>query len=239
MLGADGARSVARRWVTPELPEAAYAGFLLWRTMVDESDLPSDTEPPPAHEPSREYYSGPYRLVTYPVPGADGSPRRGRRRLNMVWYDPARTDMLAAVGLVEGTTVRGSLTPDEVPAPLRRELRTMADQHWPSPWREALEIALGRGVVFGTPVAQYRPVRLVRGAVALLGDAAHTTSPMVGGGFRRGLEDIAALAEVLETEREPQRVLARYERERLAPAQAEVEESIAASEWYLERASRR
>lgn len=238
VLGADGARSAARRWVTPELPEAVYAGFLLWRAMVDESDLPPDTEPPPAHEPSREYYSGPYRLVTYPVPGADGSPRRGHRRLNMVWYDPARTDLLAAAGLVEGSTVRGSLTPEEVPEPLRRELRRMADRHWPSPWREALEIALGRGVVFGTPVAQYRPERLVRGAVALLGDAAHTTSPMVGGGFRRGLEDIAALAEALESQREPQRVLASYEQERLGPAQAEVDESIAASEWYLKRSKR-
>lgn len=235
VLGADGARSITRRWVVPEYPEAVYAGFLLWRAMVDETDLPAGTAPPPAHEPSREYYSGPYRLVTYPVPGPDGSARRGRRRLNMVWYDPARTDMLTKAGLLEGTTVHGSLTPDDVPPALRRELRRMADQHWPSPWREALEIALKRGAVFGTPVAQYRPTRLTRGRVALIGDAAHTTSPMIGGGFRRGLYDVAALAEALDAGQEPQDVLSTYEQQRLGPAQEEVDESIAASDWYLER----
>ena len=239
VLGADGARSTTRRWVAPEDPEAVYAGFLLWRAMLDEGDLPPGTEPPPSHEPSREYYSGPYRLVTYPVPGADGSPRRGRRRLNMVWYDPARTDMLVYAGLLEGSTVHGSLTPEDVPQPLRRELRQMADQHWPSPWREALEVALQRGAVFGTPVAQYRPVRLARGRVALLGDAAHATSPMIGGGFERGLYDVAALAEALERRHEPQDILASYEHERLGPSQADVDESIAASTWYLERSNRR
>ena len=45
VIGADGARSTVRRSVTPEHPEAVYAGFLLWRAMVPESDLPAEILP--------------------------------------------------------------------------------------------------------------------------------------------------------------------------------------------------
>jgi len=93
VIGADGARSTVRRRVTPERSDGTYAGYLLWRAMVPESDLPDEILPAP-DEPSREHYSGPYRLVTYLVPGADGSTTRGQRRLNLVWYDPARSDLL-------------------------------------------------------------------------------------------------------------------------------------------------
>jgi hypothetical protein len=37
-----------------------------------------------------EVYAGPYRLVTYPVPGPNGETAIGRR-LNLVWYDPDET----------------------------------------------------------------------------------------------------------------------------------------------------
>ena len=78
--------------------------------------------------------SGPYRLVTYPVPGADGSCARGRRRLNLVWYDPAHTELLTGVGLLEGESVYGSLAAEDVPAPLREELRALSQRRWPAPW---------------------------------------------------------------------------------------------------------
>jgi 2-polyprenyl-6-methoxyphenol hydroxylase-like FAD-dependent oxidoreductase len=193
--------------------------------MVEEAALPSDVPTLSPHEPSREHYSGPYRLVTYLVPGADGSSEPGRRRLNLVWYDPARSDLLAERGLLEGTTVHGSLLPEDVSEPLRDELRAMASRRWPSPWREAMEIALEQGLVFGTPIVQFWPPRLVRGRVALAGDAAHAASPMVGGGFRQGLFDVGALADASEHQRDVGALLEGYETRRLAPARAHVERS--------------
>jgi 2-polyprenyl-6-methoxyphenol hydroxylase-like FAD-dependent oxidoreductase len=240
VIGADGARSTVRRWVSPDRPDAVYAGILLWRAMVAEAELPPGVPRLRPDEPSREYYSGPYRLVTYPVPGADGSSEPGDRRLNLVWYDPARSDLLARRGLLEGATVHGSLAATDVPAPLRQELEMVASQRWPTPWREALEIALRRSLVFATPVVHVWPERLVRGRVALAGDAAHAASPMVGGGFRHGLYDVAALAASFErggfsvTE-----VLAGYEQQRLHSAQAHVERSQEASAQYLERRDQR
>jgi hypothetical protein len=131
--------------------------------MVAEDELPETIPWLAPDEPSREYYSGPYRLVTYPVPGADGSSEPGKRRLNLVWYDPARSDLLASRGLLDGVTVYGTLTATDVPIPLRKELEMVASQRWPTLWREALEIALRRSLVFATPVVQYWPDRLTRG----------------------------------------------------------------------------
>ena len=72
VIGADGARSTVRATVDPEHPDARYAGVLLWRTLVDESELPPAVALPADDEPSREMYAGPYRLVTYLVPGPAG-----------------------------------------------------------------------------------------------------------------------------------------------------------------------
>jgi len=240
LIGADGARSTVRRWVSPDRPDAIYAGFLLWRAMVAEAELPPSIPWLRPDEPSREYYSGPYRLVTYPVPGADGSSTPGKRRLNLVWYDPARSELLASRGLLDGVTVYGTLAAADVPTPIRDELERVTSQRWPTPWREALEIALRRSLVFATPVVQYRPDRLARGRVALAGDAGHAASPMVGGGFRQGLYDVAALAEGFQSGRSlpVSDLLSAYEQQRLSSAQAHVERSQAASAQYLERRSR-
>jgi 2-polyprenyl-6-methoxyphenol hydroxylase-like FAD-dependent oxidoreductase len=240
VIGADGARSTVRRWVSPDRPDAVYAGFVLWRAMVPEAELPAGIPWLRPDEPSREYYSGPYRLVTYPVPGADGSSKPGDRRLNLVWYDPARSELLASRGLLDGDTVHGSLGANDVPEPLRRELDVVAGQRWPTPWREALDVALRRSLVFATPVVHYWPERLVRDRSVLVGDAAHAASPMVGGGFRQGLYDVDALATGLERNRGASMadLLSGFERERLLPARTHVENSQAASAHYLERRDR-
>jgi len=72
VAGADGARSTVRATVDPAHPEARYAGVLLWRTLADEQAMPRNVALPRAGEPAREVYAGPYRLVTYPVPGPGG-----------------------------------------------------------------------------------------------------------------------------------------------------------------------
>jgi 2-polyprenyl-6-methoxyphenol hydroxylase-like FAD-dependent oxidoreductase len=241
VIGADGARSTVRAAVDPAHPDARYAGVLLWRTLVDESALPSGIARLADGEPSREMYAGPYRLVTYLVPGPAGETTVGRRRLNLVWYDPEQRELLHEAGLLDGETVRGSLAPGALPDDVRVRLADFAAASWPSPWREALAQALESGAVFGTPIVQYRPSRLVNGRVALAGDAAHAASPMVGGGFRQGLYDVRALSETMSgitSAGEIMSALARYQRLRLGPAVAHVSRSEQATAAYLARAGR-
>jgi 2-polyprenyl-6-methoxyphenol hydroxylase-like FAD-dependent oxidoreductase len=236
VIGADGARSAVRAAVDPAFPDARYAGVLLWRTLVDEQAMPRSVELPEDREPSRELYAGPYRLVTYLVPGAAGETRVGRRRLNLVWYDPQQGGLLRDMGLLDGETVHGSLAPGALPPAVLERLSAFAAANWPSPWREALAIALDNGTVFGTPIVHYEPVRLVNGRTALAGDAAHAASPMVGGGFRQGLYDVRALSQVmagLAVHGDVPGALGRYQRQRLGPAAQHVVISERATAAYL------
>ena len=239
VIGADGARSTVRATVDPDHPDARYAGVLLWRTLADETAMPPGVALPADDEPSREMYAGPYRLVTYLVPGPAGETTVGRRRLNLVWYDPLQRELLKQAGLLDGDTVRGSLAPGALPDDVRQRLAAFAAASWPSPWREALALGLDSGTVFGTPIVHYRPSRLVNGRVALAGDAAHAASPMVGGGFREGLYDVRSLTETMTGVTSASEILgalARYQRLRLAPAVAHVTGSERATAAYLAQA---
>ncbi len=240
VLGADGARSTVRQAVDPEHPGARYAGVLLWRSLVDERAMPAQVALPAAGEPSREVYAGPYRLVTYLVPGAAGETGVGHRRLNLVWYDPQQGELLRDRGLLEGETIHGSLAPGTLPDPVRERLAEFAAANWPSPWREALELALRDGKVFGTPIVHYKPSRMARDRAALAGDAAHAASPMVGGGFRQGLYDVGALTQVLTPITEAADIpaaLGRYQALRLRPAAHHVAVSERATAAYLAHAT--
>ena len=240
VVGADGARSTVRAAVDPDFPDARYAGVLLWRSLVDEQALPAGVALPGAGEPSREVYAGPYRLVTYLVPGAAGETSVGHRRLNMVWYDPQQAGLLREMGVLDGETVHGSLAPGVLPGPVRERLAGFAAANWPSPWREALTLALYNGTVFGTPIVHYEPKQLARGRAVLAGDAAHAASPMVGGGFRQGLYDVAALAQTttgLTTTGETPGALRRYQELRLGPAARHVAISEQATADYLAHAA--
>ncbi|MFZ0191862.1 MAG: FAD-dependent monooxygenase [Streptosporangiaceae bacterium] len=242
VIGADGARSTVRAAVAPESPDARYAGVLLWRCLVDEQAMPGAVALPRAGEPSREVYAGPYRLVTYLVPGAAGQTTVGHRRLNMVWYDPQQRDLLRDMGLLDGETIHGSLAPGTLPGPIRERLAKFAAANWPSPWREALTLALRTGTVFGTPIVHFEPKRLARGRALLAGDAAHAASPMVGGGFRQGLYDVGALAQVLTAISSPTEVpgaLGRYQQLRLGPAARHVAASERATATYLAHATQK
>ncbi|MEO6987252.1 MAG: FAD-dependent monooxygenase [Aquihabitans sp.] len=76
-----------------------------------------------------------------------------------------------------------------------------------------------------TPITEYVPRRLVRGRIAMLGDAAHVPSRVTGAGFDTGLGDAEALGELTSdgvVGDQGLRVLKAYEEQRLQVAQAMV-----------------
>ena len=50
VIGADGYRSIVRRYVAPDQPDATFAGYMLWRGLVEEAELPAQApRPSPGH----------------------------------------------------------------------------------------------------------------------------------------------------------------------------------------------
>lgn len=89
------------------------------------------------------------------------------------------------------------------------------DAHQDSPFGPAIATTPRRTL----PLVRRRARALVRGRLALIGDAARTVHPLAGQGLNLGLMDAAALAECLsdtDATRRPDRALAHYERWRMS-----------------------
>jgi len=219
VIGADGYRSIVRRYVAPDQPDTTFAGYMLWRGLVEEAELPAQA-PRPSRVPSISVErEGAYRLVAYHVPGADGSVEPGRRRISFAWYDPFQEELLRKTGAVDGGTVRHSIVPSAIPTDLAETLQDRARQLWPDPWRSSVQVGLRAGRCFGTPIAEYVPTQLIAEHMALIGDAAHVSSPMTGSGFHYALLDVLSLRQALAGGVRGEAVaqaLAQFERARLA-----------------------
>jgi 2-polyprenyl-6-methoxyphenol hydroxylase-like FAD-dependent oxidoreductase len=232
VVGADGYGSVVRRFVAPEQPHAAYSGYLLWRGLIDERQVPGGFAARAID--FAEHSAGRARLVTFGVPGSDGDTRPGRRRGSFTWFDTGRTQLLRQSGKLIGDVVAGTLTGDAASGDTVIELRHLA-RRWASPWRHAIDRALDRRDFIGTPVAEYLPAQLVRESAALIGDAAHVVSPVTGAGFHNGLLDVQALTAALQTASPGriQQALNHYQRQRLHPARRLVTQSREWSRAYV------
>lgn len=232
VVGADGYRSIVRRFVAPEQPDAIYSGYMLWRGLIDERQVPGGfTE---RDIDFTEHSAARARLVTFGVPGSDGDTRPGRRRGSFTWFDTSRSQLLRQSGKLDGDVVTGSLTGDDASSDTISELQQQA-RRWPSPWRHAIDAVLSRRDFIGTPVAEYLPPQLARASAVLIGDAAHVVSPVTGAGFHNGLLDIQALTAALRTA-PPERIrqaLSHYQQQRLQPARRLVAQSQQWSRMYV------
>ncbi|EJN28511.1 2-polyprenyl-6-methoxyphenol hydroxylase-like oxidoreductase [Pseudomonas sp. GM78] len=241
VIGADGYLSIVRQAITPDAPFARYAGYLVWRGLVEERTL-TRSVPWPSDGGLWIEFVGGYRLVAAVLPGRDGSMEPGQRQVTFAWFDVHQeallrnTGCLSADGHIVGTLRRGTIEED-----VRSGLVAQVPQVWPMMWAEAVTVGVrSANVLSGAPIAEYKPQRLARGALAIIGDAAHVVSPMTGRGFLTGVEDAAVLARLLaeRSADEPvAAVLARYEAARLPFVRGLVTHSNRISAEYLRYAA--
>jgi 2-polyprenyl-6-methoxyphenol hydroxylase-like FAD-dependent oxidoreductase len=223
VVGADGHRSLVRRSVAPEKPDATFAGYGIWLGLVDEAALPSRHRWP-SEVAYLEERGDPF--LGYPLPGPDGSVEPGSRRLGWAWYDASRNDLLRETGCVVGHVVQHSLRAEDIPDRTYRELAEAARERWPGVWRDAVLDCVARRAIIGTPVTEYVPDRLADGRLVLVGDAAHVPTPMTAKGFSSSLHDAEALAESMAGGLRGSRAaqaLRTYERMRLSTARSVVQ----------------
>ena len=214
LIAADGNQSTVRRQLLPEV-EARYAGYIAWRGIMEERDLPASIQ---RDLFDKIAFSFPEREMSLamPVPGHGDDTRPGHRRYYFIWYRPA--DAAALRDLC--TDANGVHHLMSIPPPLiRADVIARTKEEAGALFAPDLAAVIRR-----TPqpllqaITDLESPRLVIGRVVLLGDAAFVARPHVAAGVSKAALDAAALADALADatgESGIDHALARYERERL------------------------
>lgn len=192
---ADGANSTGRALFAPQA-RPRYAGYVGWRGLVEERDLPDRVWS--CFDDALNYYvlrQQCSHILIYPVPGAGGEIGRGQRRVNFVWYWNVR----AGAALDDLLTDRNGTRRDSVPAGLLADrhaarLRSLADELLPPPVAQLVRAAQEP---FVQPITELGVPRMVFGRVCLVGDAAFLVRPHAGAATAKATEDARVLSQAL------------------------------------------
>lgn len=210
IVGADGVGSMVRHAVVGSEAAPRYAGYVAWRGLFPETDLPSA-----AGEVLLDrfafYHFERSHILGYLVAGPGGETDPGLRRYNWVWY--RRVDDLPAL-LTDrsGKTHPFSLAPGGVPQAAIDAMTADARALLPPPFVAAVA---AEPQPFIQAIFDYEAPSLVKGRLVLLGDAGFVVRPHTAMGVSKAAGDALALRYALEHAPDLGQALALYADDRL------------------------
>lgn len=220
LLCCDGVGSTSRARLLPEV-SAGYAGYVAWRGMVAEGDLPPDLSTRLTQAITYHVAANSHILV-YPIPSLNGSVEAGERLINFVWYrnyhDGGDLDDL----LTDRDGVRRELSvpPGKMAAHHEAEARAFAAARLP---KDIAEVVMGAKDLFVQVVYDIEADRMAFGRVCLLGDAAFAARPHAAAGTAKAAEDGWVLAAAMQRAETLDEALAEWEGRQLALGKALVD----------------
>lgn len=193
LIGSDGVNSTCRELLTGSEKGASYAGYVAWRGLEDERNLPPKLVNA-LSERFTSYHSPGMQMLCYLVPGGDGATAQGGRRVNWVWYvNTPEAELENLMTDDAGTHYRSFLPPGKASIQVRRAVRDLAQDALPALFRDLVEAS----TLFMQPVQDVDVQPRVHERAFLIGDAAGTVRPHTASGTSKAFGDATLLAEAL------------------------------------------
>src|SRR5882757_2284310 len=211
LIAADGGGSTVRQALLPEV-EPSYAGYVAWRGLVEERDLPSAAAQVLVERFSFFNYPNAH-ILCYMVPGAGESIAPGERRYNWVWYRNVEAAKLPALLTDrEGGVRASSVPPGMLPDSGREAVYAAADRFLPPQFRSLVQAT---AEPFIQAIVDLKVPQMAFGRVALLGDAAFQPRPHTAASTSKAAGNALALADALRGNAYVLQALKKWEPEQL------------------------
>jgi 2,6-dihydroxypyridine 3-monooxygenase len=186
---ADGIRSTGRTILVPDA-QPCYVGYVAWRGTIERNELSDRTAS--VLRDAITYRILPHgHLLTYPIPGTDGSVL-----CNWLWYRNVAPGGHLNDLLTDRNGLRAELTvpPGSVQTRHLKELHSAADVELPPP---LTELVRRTAEPFIQVIVDLEVPQMAFGRSCLIGDAAFVLRPHIGAGTAKAADDAWQLGNAL------------------------------------------
>ncbi|MDB5981646.1 MAG: hypothetical protein JWQ69_2661 [Pseudomonas sp.] len=228
LIGADGGGSTVRSLVLPGV-NPTYSGYVVWRGLVNESDLPKEAKDP-IYEDFVFQQDPESLMLEYMVPGVDGSTAIGERRFNWLWYLKAAPgpELDAVLTDNKGRRRENSISPGSMTKEQDAAFRKFAEERINPAF---LELIRQTDEIFVQSILDLKVPQMVFNRVMLIGDAAFIPRPHTAGSTAKAAENAVTLARVMASHFDIDEGLHVWE-------QNQLREGITMSDWGIDLGNR-